>query len=310
MLLACRVIGARTAIVYLRHEYGPEHRALSRAIDEAKRLGVVAAAGVESLTIFTSPGGYILGEETALLEALEGRRGEPRNKPPFPGTHGLYGKPTLINNVETFAHVPRILTDGPEAWKARGTRGAGGLKFIALAGDVERPGVYEIPMGTTVRELIDGHGGGVTGGRRLMGFLPGGASTAFLPASKADTPLSFDALRTAGSALGSGAVMALAEGRDVLAVAANVVRFFRNESCGKCVPCRVGSEKAVEILDRVLAGTAGPRDLDALPALHETLSLSSICGLGQVALVPAISVLENFPERLRPKGKGDGKSPA
>ena len=310
MLLACRVIGARTAIVYLRHEYGPEKRALARAIDEAKRLGVVAAAGVESLTIFTSPGGYILGEETALLEALEGRRGEPRNKPPFPGTHGLYGKPTLMNNVETFAHVPRILSDGPEAWKARGKNGGEGLKFIALAGDVVRPGVYEVPMGTTVRELIDAHGGGITDGRALMGFLPGGASTAFLPASKAATPLTFEALRAAGSALGSGAVMALAAGRDVLAVAANVVRFFRNESCGKCVPCRVGSEKAVEILDRVVAGTSSPKDLEALPALHETLSLSSICGLGQVALVPAISVLENFPERLRPRPRGDTKSPA
>lgn len=310
MLIACRVIGATTAIAYVRHEYGPEAKALARAIDEATRVGALAAAGVESLTIFTSPGGYILGEETALLEALEGRRGEPRNKPPFPGTHGLYGKPTLMNNVETFAHVPRILEEGAERWRSRGVNGAPGLKFIALSGDVARPGVYEVAAGTTVRELIDVHGGGMLAGRPLLGFMPGGASTAFLPASKVDTPLSFEALRAAGSALGSGAVLVLAQGRDILAVAANVVRFFRNESCGKCVPCRVGSSKAVEILDRVVAGTSGPADLAALPALHETLSLSSICGLGQVALVPAISVLENFPERVAPRTKGDPTRPA
>jgi NADH:ubiquinone oxidoreductase subunit F (NADH-binding) len=297
VLVACRVIGATTAIVYLRHEYGPEKTALAREIERARAEGVLAAAGVASLTVFTSPGGYILGEETALLEALEGRRGEPRNKPPFPGTHGLYGNPTLINNVETFAHVPRILADGAAAWKARGRAGAPGLKFVALSGDVERPGVYEVPTGTSVRELIDTHGGGVAGGKALLGFVPGGASTAFLPAEKVDAPLSFDGMRAAGSALGSGAVIVLAQGRDPLAVATNLVRFFRNESCGKCVPCRVGSDKAVGILERVLAGTAGPDELAALPALHETLALSSICGLGQVALVPAISAIAAFPAR-------------
>ncbi len=295
ILVACRVIGAKTAIVYLRHEYAREKRSLERAIDDARRGGVLAAAGVD-LTVFTSPGGYILGEETALLEALEGRRGEPRNKPPFPGTHGLHGKPTLINNVETFAHVPRILTDGAAAWRARGRGGAPGLKFLALAGDVARPGVYEVPQGTTVRELVEGCGGGVPGGKAVLAFVPGGSSTPFLPGSKLDVPLSFEALKAAGSALGSGAVLVVAEGRDLLDLAANVVRFFRNESCGKCVPCRVGSEKAAHLLDRALAGDATSADLDVLPALHETLALTSICGLGQVALLPAISVLQNFPE--------------
>jgi NADH:ubiquinone oxidoreductase subunit F (NADH-binding)/NADH:ubiquinone oxidoreductase subunit E len=313
MLLACRVIGADTAIVYIRHEYGREKKALQRAIAAAEAEGVLAAAGVRSLTIFTSPGGYILGEETALLEALEGRRGEPRNKPPFPGTHGLYGKPTLMNNVETFAHIPRILLDGGAAWKARGKGGAAGLKFLSLCGDVERPGVYEVPAGTTVRELIDVHGGGVRGvggargdGKRagkaapgrLLAFSPGGSSTAFLPASKVDAPLSWEGLRAAGSALGSGAVFVVAEGRDLLGLAANVVQFFRNESCGKCVPCRVGSEKAVDILERVLAGSAPRAALSDLAPLHETLAQTSICGLGQVALVPAMSVLENLPAEV------------
>jgi NADH:ubiquinone oxidoreductase subunit F (NADH-binding)/NADH:ubiquinone oxidoreductase subunit E len=302
MLVACRVIGAETAIVYVRHEYGPEEAAIRRAIDAAGRDGVLEAAGVE-VVVFTSPGGYILGEETALLEALEGRRGEPRNKPPFPGTHGLHGKPTLMNNVETFAHVPRILSEGAEAWRARGTNGAPGLKFMAIAGDVERPGVYEVPMGTPARVLLEQHAGGVKDGKRCLAFCPGGASTAFLPASKLDAPLSFDGMRAAGSALGSGAMLVVAEGRDLLDLATNVVRFFRNESCGKCVPCRVGSEKAVEILDRVREGKAGRDAFSVFPALHETLALTSICGLGMVALVPAMSVLENFPrevdERLR-----------
>ena len=318
MCLACRVIGADTAIVYLRHEYGREKKALQRALAEAEAAGVLRAAGVRSLTVFTSPGGYILGEETALLEALEGRRGEPRNKPPFPGTHGLYGKPTLMNNVETFAHVPRILEGGGAAWKARGKGGAAGLKFMAISGDVERPGVYEVPAGTTVRELIEDHAGGVRapgarpGARapgRLLAFSPGGSSTAFLPASKADAPLSWEGLRAAGSALGSGAVLVVAEGRDVLDLAANVVQFFRNESCGKCVPCRVGSEKAVDILDRVLAGRAPRAELADLAPLHETLAQTSICGLGQVALVPAMSVLENLPAEVD-RRLGPSASPA
>ncbi len=310
MLIACRVIGATTAIVYLRPEYVPERIAIAHAIDEAERQGALAAAEVESLTIFTSPGGYILGEETALLEVLEGRRGVPRAGPPFPPTHGLYGRPTLQSDVETFAHVPRILSDGPKRWFARGRNGGAGLKFIALAGDVVKPGVYEVATGTTVRELIDVHGGGVPEGRELVGFLPGGASAALLPASKLDTPLSFDAVRAAGSSLGSGAVMALAKGRDVLAVAANAVRFFRNESCGVCVPCRVGSEKAVEILERALAGTSTQEEFQALPALHKTICGSSLCALGTVALVPAISVLDHFPERLKPKSRTDRQAPA
>jgi NADH:ubiquinone oxidoreductase subunit F (NADH-binding) len=250
------------------------------------------------LSLFVSPGGYILGEETALLEALEGKRGEPRNKPPYPVTHGLFGRPTLMNNVETYSFVPAILTEGAEAWKAHGVNGATGWKFLSLCGDVERPGVYCVPMGTTVRELVEKHGGGVSGGRRMKAFSPGGTSAPFLPASAADTPLSFDAMAKAGSMLGSGAVLVVAEGRDLLPIAANMVRFFRNESCGKCVPCRVGSEKAVDALDRVVAGRARGGDFDFFPELDEALRLTSICGLGQVVLNPATSVMKHFPEEL------------
>jgi NADH:ubiquinone oxidoreductase subunit F (NADH-binding) len=300
MLLAGLVTGAERGILFIRHEYEPERRAFEQALREAQGRGLVGGdilgRGFSfDLEVFVSPGGYILGEETALLECLEDRRGEPRNKPPFPGTHGLFGQPTLINNVETLALVPAVVKRGPEWWKAQGKPGFHGLKFIALSGHVEGPGVYEVPVGTTVRELIE-LGGGVQGGRALKAFAPGGASSNFLPASLVDVPLDFAALARAGSMLGSGAVVVVAEGTDMLALAANVVRFFRNESCGKCVPCRLGSQQAVELLERVQSGAADRRELDVLPQLGETLTLTSICGLGQVALNPILSVMKHWPE--------------
>jgi NADH:ubiquinone oxidoreductase subunit F (NADH-binding)/NADH:ubiquinone oxidoreductase subunit E len=287
LALAARTVGAARAIIYLRHEYGRERRALLAELARARAAGVLGELAIE---VFVSPGGYILGEETALLEALEDRRGEPRNKPPFPGTHGLFEKPTLINNVETLAMVPGIVARGGAFWKSQGLRGAGGLKLIAVSGDVAQPGVYEIPMGTTVAELIAA-AGGVSGGRRLYAFAPGGASSNFLPGDRADVALDFAALAQAGSMLGSGALTVLAEGRDLDAVAENVTGFFARESCGKCVPCRVGSAKAVELLaarpDRAAL-------TERLGELDETLRLTSICGLGQVALGPALSILRNF----------------
>jgi NADH:ubiquinone oxidoreductase subunit F (NADH-binding)/NADH:ubiquinone oxidoreductase subunit E len=287
MLLGGLVAGARSGWIYIRHEYARERKAILRAIDEAYRTGVLGPSVLGSnfafdVKLFVSPGGYILGEETALLEALEGKRGEPRNKPPYPGTHGLFGKPTLVNNVETLASVPRVLRTGRAEFK-----------FFSVSGDVERPGVHEVPVGTTLRQLLD-RCGGVRGGRKLLAFLPGGASTAFLPASKADVPLDWKPLQDAGSALGSGAVVVVGEGRDLLDLARNLTAFFRNESCGKCVPCRVGTEKAVQILDR-----RRDEEMALLPELHETLLETSICGLGQAALNPLMSVLRQFPDAAR-----------
>jgi NADH:ubiquinone oxidoreductase subunit F (NADH-binding)/NADH:ubiquinone oxidoreductase subunit E len=297
LLLGCVVAGAAEGIVYIRHEYGRERKAVEREIARARAAGLLAQAGAD-LRVFVSPGGYILGEETALLEALEGRRGEPRNKPPYPTTHGLHGQPTLMNNVETFAFVPPILAEGPEAWKAHGTNGGTGWKFLSLCGHVERPGVYCVPMGTTVRTLVEEQGGGVSGGRRLKAFSPGGASAPFLPASALDTPLDFEPMAEAGSMLGSGAVLVVAEGTDMLDLGANLVRFFRNESCGKCVPCRVGSQKAVEILDEALAGRAPADAFAGFADLDEALRETSICGLGQVVLNPVTSVMRHFPEEV------------
>ena len=285
MAIAGKTVGAEKGIVYIRHEYGREKRALERELKRARLDGF-------PIEIFVSPGGYILGEETALLEALEDKRGEPRNKPPFPGTHGLFGQPTVINNVETLAQVPGVIR--AELAGAPPPTGRGieiGWKLMAVSGDVARPGVYEIKLGQhTVTQLIE-MAGGVRDGKQLLAFAPGGASSNFLPADKAGAVLGFAELQQVGSMLGSGALVVLAEGRDLADVAENVTRFFARESCGKCVPCRVGTEKAVALMSQKPARGALEKKLTEL---DETLRLTSICGLGQVALGPALSLLRNF----------------
>lgn len=303
MLLGARAVGARRAVLYVRHEYGPEERRFRDALRAARKAGAVGRDILGSgwdceVEVFVSPGGYICGEETALLEAMEGKRAEPRNKPPFPGTHGLHGKPTLVNNVETFAFTPWIVLNGAAAWKSLGVNGGAGLKFLSVSGSVRKPRAVEVPMGTTVREVLD-LCGGVKG--RLKAFSPGGASSNFLPASKADLPMDFKPLADAGSMLGSGALFAVAEGTDMLALALNVVRFFRNESCGKCVPCRVGSEKAVRILEDAEGG-GGAGGMDLIPELADAMAMTSICGLGQAALNPILSAMAHFPGETRGKG--------
>ena len=290
LVLGMLATGCAEGWVFIRHEYEPEEEVLREELERLRGLGLLDEAGV-TVDIFTSPGGYILGEESALIECMEGHRGEPRNKPPFPGVAGLWGKPTLMNSVETFAHVPVIVERGADWWKAQGVNDGTGLKFFAVSGHVEKPDVYCVPMGTTTRELIE-LAGGVSDGRELLAFQPGGASSNFLGPDQLDVPLDFGPLAEAGSMLGSGAVVVVAEGTDLLAAATNVLRFFRNESCGKCVPCRVGSMKAHAILSELVESGGGPDDVDErIVELEATMRLTSICGLGQVALGPAISVL-------------------
>lgn len=295
MALASHIVGARKAIVYIRHEYGRERNILQKTLRHRQSEGLFGNIEFE---LFESPGGYICGEETALLEALEDKRAEPRNKPPFPGTHGLFGKPTLINNVETFAMIPGILLNGADWWAGHGQNGASGLKFLAVSGHVKQPGVYEVPLGITARELLFDRAGGIRHSHALKAFAPGGASSGFLPASMADTPLDFRSLAEVGSMLGSGAVVAVAEGTCMLDLALNVVRFFRNESCGKCVPCRVGSEKIVVLLERILAGQGSLADLDLIEEVSDTMALTSICGLGQAAPNPILSVIKYFKDDI------------
>jgi NADH:ubiquinone oxidoreductase subunit F (NADH-binding)/NADH:ubiquinone oxidoreductase subunit E len=299
MVVGALTVGAPHGYLYVRHEYAQERHVLEQALQRMQRDGLVGERILGStlsvrLEIFDSPGGYICGEETALLEALEGKRAEPRNKPPFPGTHGLFGKPTLINNVETFAWVPAILLRGADWFKGQGQNNAAGLKFLALSGHVQKPGVYEVPLGLPASRLIFDYGGGLPPGRTLKAFSPGGASSGFLPASMIETPLEFQALASVGSMLGSGAVVAVADHVCMLDLALNVVKFFRNESCGKCVPCRTGSEKLVQILGRVSQEGGSSSDLETIDALAEAMQLTSICGLGQAAPLPITSVVRHF----------------
>jgi len=305
MVIAGLVTGARQGYIYLRHEYDMCEHALERALADARDQGVIGPRVLGSdfafqLELFISPGGYICGEESALLEAMEGKPAQPRNKPPFPGTFGLHGKPTVINNVETLAFVPLILLKGAEWFRAQGQNGGSGLKFVGVSGHVRRPGVYEVPMGIRARELIFDLAGGLKKGRTLKAWAPSGPSSGYLPASLVDVPLEWNALAApqVGSMLGSGAVVVLGDGTCMLDMALNAVRFFRNESCGKCVPCRVGSQKLVELLTRVARGGGSPDDLAVVDDLDHTLRLTSICGLGQVVTAPLMSVIRHFREEI------------
>ena len=300
MAIAALATGCERGWVFIRHEYGPERERLEAAIEAAKARGALGEDVFGSgkrfhLGIFVSPGGYILGEETALIECMEDKRGEPRNKPPFPGEVGFLGKPTLMNNVETFAHTVGILRNGVDWWRSLGKGDHAGHKFISVSGDVADPKVVLVPMGTTLRELLE-ECGGMKDGRPLAAVAPGGASSNCLPPDKLDTPLDFDTLAKAGSMLGSGAAVFVAEGHNLLEVGVNVARFFRNESCGKCVPCRMGSESAVSMLEGKSKLPPGAREM--LERLDRTMVQTSICGLGQVALGPLLSILRNFPEQV------------
>ena len=296
MLVAAALIDAEEVILYLRHEYPAPRLAFQAELERARDASMLE--GAPRIRIFDSPGGYILGEETALLEALEGKRGEPRNKPPFPGTHGLWGRPTLINNVETFALATAILRRGAEWYRSQGRNGGIGPKILGISGDVNSPGVYEVPLGITIREFIDECGGGMLPGRELFAISPGGASSGFLPASMADTPLEFKALAEVGSMLGSGAVVAIGRGRCPLDLALSLVRFFKNESCGKCVPCRVGTEKLVAMMDGWRHGRGSDADLAVLDELAPAMADASICGLGQIAPAPLTSALKYWPDEI------------
>jgi formate dehydrogenase/NADH-quinone oxidoreductase subunit F len=298
LLIGMAVVGAEQGWVFIRHEYGPEEHVLRAEIDAARAAGVIGADACGSgrrldVDVFVSPGGYILGEETALLECMEGHRGEPRNKPPFPGNYGLHGRPTLINSVETLADVPVIVQRGAQWWKDQGSGDSVGWKFFAVSGHVVRPDVYVVPMGTTVRELIE-LAGGVTDGAAVGAVQPGGASSNLIGPDQLDLRLDFDTAAKAGTMLGSGAVVVMAEGTNLLAASTNVLRFFRNESCGKCVPCRVGSTKAHELLHHIVesgSSTVDESTRTRILELEEVMRKTSICGLGQVALGPVVSVL-------------------
>lgn len=279
--IAGLAVGAERGWIYVRGEYPAARVALESAIAEARAAGLlgddVAGSGRRfDVELRIGAGAYVCGEETALFNSIEGYRGEPRNKPPFPVTHGLFGEPTAINNVETLLNVLPIVLDGPDAYRAHGTAESPGTRLFCLSGHVARPGVYEHPMGVTLGEVIE-RAGGVAGGRVLQAVLLGGAAGTFVAGDRLDVELSFEGARAAGVSLGSGVVMLFDDTVDLGDTLRRTARFFRDESCGQCVPCRVGTQRVVEWLDRPGADGALLDDLDAV------LRDASICGLGQAA---------------------------
>ena len=290
MTIAAFATGARFGYLYIRGEYPEGETVVSQAIAAARDAGLLGADVLGSgfafdIDLRRGAGAYICGEETALFESIEGKRGEPRNKPPFPVEVGLFGKPTVVNNVETLANIPLILEVGGAAYAGIGTEGSTGPKLFCLSGHVERPGVYEVEFGATLRDLID-LAGGVAGGRDVRAILLGGAAGVFVGADQLDLPLTFEATRAAGATLGSGVIMVFDETVDLVDTLRRIARFFRDESCGQCVPCRVGSVRQEELLARLAAGSGvRPREdeLVLLREIGQAMRDASICGLGQTA---------------------------
>jgi NADH-quinone oxidoreductase subunit F len=293
MAIAGLAVGATSGYFYIRGEYGLAARRIQHAIDA---LGAHGALGELSLHVRRGGGAYICGEETALMNSMEGKRGEPRSKPPFPTERGLFGQPTLINNVETLANVPLIVERGGEWFRSIGVPGLVGPKLFCLSGHVRKPGVYEVAGGTPLRVLLDEHAGGSTGERTQAVLLGGAAGTYVLP-EQFDTPLDYQSLRAIGASIGSGAIIAFDESVDMWDMVRRFAEFFAEESCGQCVPCRVGTVRQVEILHRFGGRAGAPADRDLLIDLGQAMQSASICGLGQTAAAQVLSALSQFGAR-------------
>ena len=321
------VTGATKGWIYIRHEYHEEIEATRREIERARAMGAVGSSVFGSelsfeLEVFVSPGGYICGEESALIEAMEDKRAEPRNKPPFMVFSGLYDKPTVMNNVETMSWVPSIMLKGPEWYRDSGINGSTGLWFVSVSGDINKPGVYEIPFGLTIGQFLDEHCGGISDGQTFKSFAASGPSGGFLPAfiPRAKLPAKFAEknlpegqdvydlrnLPLDPAALGSldnmlgAAIVVYGNRANMVDQALNAVEFYRNESCGKCVPCRMGSRKLAEMLKELMAGRFDRKRLGVVDELASAMALTSICGLGMVVPNPITTVMKYFPEEIEP----------
>ncbi len=299
IVIASYAIRCNHAFIYLRGELVHAGRRLERAIAEAYAAGYlgkdILGSGFDcELTLHRGAGAYICGEETALLDSLEGYRGQPRLRPPFPATHGLYGAPTVVNNVETIASVPHIVLGGVDWWKSMGTEKSPGPKIFSVSGHVERPGNYEVPLGTTARELIYDIAGGVPGGRSLKAWTPGGSSTPMLTDEHLDTPLDFEGVMAAGSLLGTAAIMVMDDSVCIVRTALRLTEFYAHESCGKCTPCREGTYWMTQILDRLERGAGTESDIQTLLDTCENIFGRSFCALGDGATSPIVSSIKYF----------------
>lgn len=303
--IAGYAIGASRGYIYVRGEYPNAFRVLQEAVSEATAANLLGSHILSSDFTFEvelrlGAGAYICGEETALFESIEGKRGFPRLKPPFPTTHGLFGQPTVINNVETLCNIPFIVKDGAQVYRQLGSEKSPGTKLFCLSGDVVRPGLYEVPFGVTLDHLLNNLAGGMLPGRRLQAVLFGGAAGAFATPQQLAVKMSFEDLREAGLPLGSGVVMAIDDTRDLRQFLLSLGRFFAHESCGKCYPCQLGTRRQYEILERLAAGTVLPEDASRLSDIGWTMSDASICGLGQTAATAVLSAMRLWPELFVP----------
>jgi NADH-quinone oxidoreductase subunit F len=287
------------AFIYIRGEYALQADILEAAIAEVRDAGLLGENILGSdhslkLVLHRGAGAYICGEETGLLDSLEGKRGNPRLKPPFPAIEGLYNGPTLINNVETLATVPAIIRLGGQDYAKLGVTNSTGTKLVSVSGDVQRPGNYEIELGMSSRELIFGLGGGPFEGREVKFWFPGGSSSPVLTKDDLDLPYDFDSMAKAGSMLGSGAVIVVDDSHTVLEVALKLAKFYAHESCGKCVPCREGTNWTVKMLERIQSGEATPMDLDIMASVQEQIIGHCLCVLGDAMAMPIGSMVEKF----------------
>jgi NADH:ubiquinone oxidoreductase subunit F (NADH-binding)/(2Fe-2S) ferredoxin len=299
MMIGGYAIGANRGFFYIRAEYPMAISRVENAITQCRKAGMlgknILGSGFDfDLEIRLGAGAFVCGEETALIHSIEGLRGQPRVRPPYPTEEGLWGKPTVINNVETFANVPVVFLYDPHWFSTLGTPKSGGTKVFALAGKVRHTGLVEVPMGTTIRDIVYGIGGGVPGGKKLKAVQTGGPAGGCLPADKLDTIVDFDSLLALGSIMGSGGMIVMDEDDCMVDIAKFFLTFSQDESCGKCTPCREGTKRMLEIIERIASGNSAADDIEKLERLGKLVNKSSLCGLGRAAPNPVLSTLRYF----------------
>ena len=299
LIIAAFAIDATINYIYIRGEYDQQADILDAAIAEARERGMLGenifGSGFDvQLELARGAGAYICGEETGLLDSLEGKRGNPRLKPPFPANEGLFNGPTLINNVETLSAIPSIIKLGAEGYAAIGVKDSAGTKLVSISGNVQRPGNYEVALGASSRELIYGLAGGPPDGRKVKCWFPGGSSTVVLTADDLDVGYDYDSLEAAGSALGSGAIIVVDETQSVVELAYKLAKFYSHESCGKCTPCREGTRWTFHMVERIKEGTATPMDLDIMAAVQDQIIGHCLCVLGDAMAMPIGSLIAKF----------------
>jgi len=298
-IIASYAVNAHKAFVYIRGEFFLGVKRWIKAIDEAYRHGFlgqnILGSGFDiDMSVHRGAGAYICGEETALINSLEGMRGEPRIKPPYPAQIGLWGKPTLVHNVETLANIPSIIDRGAGWFKSIGTERSTGTKLFCVSGHVRNRGNYELPLGTPLREIIFESAGGMRSDKQLKAVIPGGASTPVLTSAHLNVPMDFESVAQAGSMLGTGAIMVIEDGTDMVDVARRLMRFFVHESCGKCTPCRVGTRNLYNTLDRIVSGEGKQGDIEMMEEICDNMVGKTFCPMGEAAVNPVLSTLKHF----------------